>query len=123
MARILIIDDDATVRKVLCRILERGGHTVAEAGDGRTGLKLHAEQPADLIITDIFMPDQDGLETIMQLRKQSPGTKIICLSGGDSTGRMDLRRDAEQLGAQRTLRKPFELGEILEVVAEVLAAP
>jgi CheY-like chemotaxis protein len=123
MGRILVIDDDAQVRGAVRRILERAGHTVEDVGDGDAGLRAHHERPADLIITDIFMPERDGIETIQQLRRESPQVKIIAISGGDRTHTLDLRKDAELFGASRTLRKPFELTELLQTVAELLGEP
>jgi len=123
MARILVIDDDAQVRGAVRRILERAGHTVEDVGDGNAGLRAHRERPADLIITDIFMPERDGIETIRELRRESPQVKIIAISGGDRTHTLDLRKDAELLGASRALRKPFELAELLQAVRDVLGEP
>ena len=123
MARVLIIDDDDQVRGVLRRTLERAGHSVVDAADGDAGVRIHREQPADLVITDIFMPGQDGLETIVQLRHEFAEVNIIAVSGGDHTGQMDLRREASLLGASRTLRKPFSPAEFLATVNEVLALP
>jgi two-component system, chemotaxis family, chemotaxis protein CheY len=123
MARILVIDDDAQVRGAVRRILERALHTVEDVADGNAGLRAHHERPADLIITDIFMPERDGIETIRELRRQSPQVKIIVISGGDRTHTLDLRKDAELLGASRTLRKPFELTELLRAVGELLEQP
>jgi len=123
MARILVIDDDAQVRGAVRRILERARHTVEDVGNGDAGLRAHRERPADLIITDIFMPERDGIETIRQLRRESPQVKIIVISGGDRTHTLDMRKDAELLGASRTLRKPFELGELLRAVGELLGEP
>ena len=123
MARILVIDDDGQVRGAIRRILERAGHTVLDAADGEAGIRVYRERPADLIITDIFMPERDGIETIQQLRREFPGVKIIAISGGDRTRTVDLRKDAELLGASRTLRKPFELTELLEAVSELLGEP
>ena len=120
MARILVIDDDVQVRGAVRRILERAGHTVEDVGNGNAGLQAHRERPADLIITDIFMPERDGIETVRQLRRESPQVKIIVISGGDRTQTMDLRKDAELLGAARSLRKPFELSELVQAVGELL---
>jgi len=120
MARILVIDDDVQVRGAVRRILERAGHTVEDVGNGDAGLRAHRERPADLIITDIFMPERDGIETVRQLRRESPQVKIIVISGGDRTQTMDLRKDAELLGAARSLRKPFELSELVQAVGELL---
>lgn len=120
MARILVIDDDRKLREVISRALERAGHTVFEAEGVRAGIQLYREQGADLVITDIFMPERDGLEAILQLRRESPGVKIIAISGGDQSGRLDLREHAEGLGASRTLRKPFDQAELLKLVGELL---
>ena len=120
MARIILIDDDAAVRRTTRRLLERAGHEVREAGDGEAGLDLLARAGADLVITDIFMPGQDGIVTVRRLRKEFPQVKVIVLSGGDSTGRMNLRRDAELFGAAASLAKPFESADLLRSVDEVL---
>jgi CheY-like chemotaxis protein len=120
VARILVIDDDASVRRAVCRILERAGHTVVDVPDGEAGIRLHRERAADLIITDLFMPVQDGIEVIRQLRREFPGVKILAISGGDRTRTVDLRKGAEFLGASRTLGKPFERTELLKAVSELL---
>ncbi len=122
MARILVIDDDAAVRRAVRRVLEPLGHDVREADDGAAGLALLADGGADLVITDIFMPGQDGIETVRRIRKEFPSVKMIAMSGGDSTGRMDLRRDAVLMGAAGSLRKPFERDELLKQVRSALDA-
>jgi len=91
MARIIVIDDDESVRKAIRRVLEPLGHEVLEADDGAVGLTLVATKGADLVITDIFMPGQDGIVTVRQIRKEYPAVRIIAISGGDTTGRMDSR--------------------------------
>ncbi len=123
MARVLVIDDDGLIRGILRETLERAGHSVVDVADGSAGIRAHREQPADLIVTDIFMPGQDGLETILQLRREFAEVRVIAISGGDRTGAMDLRKEAVLLGAARTLRKPFTPAELLAVVSEVLAQP
>src|ERR1051326_7755442 len=120
MARILVIDDDRKLRDVISRALERAGHNVFEADDGDAGVRLYREHGADVIITDIFMPERDGLETIQQLRREYSGVKIITISGGDRTQRFDLRQDAEILGASRTLLKPFDQAVLVSMVRELL---
>ena len=100
--------------------LERAGYQVAEAGDGRTGLRLHADSPAEVIITDIFMPDFDGIETIRELRRVAPGVKVIVVSGGDSTGTLNILDDAKLLGADRAFHKPLKPEELLGAVREML---
>src|SRR5438034_3960830 len=121
MARIIVIDDNDAVRSTMRRALEPTGHQVLEASDGEAGMKLLAEPGADLVITDIFMPGQDGIVTLRRIRKEFPGVRVIAVSGGDATGRIDLRRDAELLGAARTLRKPFAPADLRRAVQETLA--
>jgi len=101
--------------------LERAGHEVREAADGRAGLALHATDPADVIITDLFMPDFDGIETIRELRRVGGGVKIIVASGGDSSGRLSMLGDARLLGADRALPKPVKPEELVTAVRELLA--
>jgi len=122
MARIIVIDDDESVRKAIRRVLEPLGREVREAEDGAAGLALLADKDADLVITDIFMPGQDGIETVRRIRKEFPGVKMLVMSGGDSTGRMDLRGDAVLLGATASLRKPFERADLVRAVEAVLDA-
>lgn len=122
MPRILVIDDDADVRGSLCKILTRAGYDVVEASDGIAGVELQHRQPADVIITDIFMPGLDGLQTIRQLRKEGSAVKIIAVSGGDRTGTIDLREHARLMGAFKVLAKPFEMRDVLAAVKEALGA-
>ena len=117
----MIIDDEPAVRKTLRTYFERAGYQVAEAGDGRTALRLHAAAPADLIITDIFMPDFDGIETIRELRRVAPGVKVIVVSGGDSTGTLNMLEDAKLLGADRAFHKPLKPEELIGAVREILS--
>jgi DNA-binding response OmpR family regulator len=120
MARIIVIDDEAALRRAIRRALETAGHVVREASDGEMGLKALADHGADLVITDIFMPGQDGIVTVRRIRQEFPAVKVIAMSGGDSTGRMDLRPDAVLLGAAMSLAKPFAPAELLAVVRQVL---
>ena len=120
MARILVIDDDSAIRSVVRRGLERAGHEVTEAPDGDAGLKSFRTRNTDLVITDIIMPEREGVETIMALRKEFPALKIIAMSGGGG-GSADFLSIAKKLGARRTLAKPFGHRELLDAVEEVLA--
>jgi len=120
MTRILVIDDDEVLRRALRAILEAAGYEVGEAADGTAGLRLHGEQGADLVIVDIFMPVQDGLEVIRALRTAIPRPKIVAISGGGRTPQGDMLKVAATFGASRTMRKPFEPRELLAVVREVL---
>jgi CheY-like chemotaxis protein len=123
LARILVIDDEPAIRRVVRRVVEGAGHEVLEASDGEAGMRLLAENQSDVVITDLFMPGQDGIVTVRRIRKEFPGVKVIVVSGGDSTGRLDLRRDAEVLGAIASLRKPFAASDLLQTIHEVLALP
>ena len=120
MARILIIDDDEHARTAIRRILEYVGHSVLEAADGREGLRIYHNAPVELVITDILMPEKDGLETIIALRKEFPEVKIIAITGGGRTGHRDFLYVAERLGAKRTLHKPFDIQELIDAVHALL---
>jgi len=111
------------LRSAVRRILERAGYDVLEAGDGAAGLRLHQHEGADLVIVDIFMPEQDGIELIRELRRASPGAKIIAMSGGGRSGKIDLLKDAAVFGAARTLWKPFEMTDLLAAVRDLLLQP
>ena len=120
MKRILLIEDDELVRTMLRKTLERAGYEVAEAPDGRKGIALQNEKPADLIITDILMPDQEGLETIIEVTRTFPKMKMIAISGG---GRVDSEyylRMAKQFGAIQTFTKPIDREKLLAAVQELL---
>jgi CheY-like chemotaxis protein len=118
--RVVVIDDQEPIRRIIRRALESHGYEVLDASDGLAGLALLERGPVDVVITDIFMPGQDGIVTLRRIRKEFPGIKVIVISGGDSTGLLDMRRDAEFLGALRSLQKPFTAADIVRVVAEVL---
>jgi DNA-binding NtrC family response regulator len=120
VARILLIDDEACIRRPLQLLLERAGHEVFSAANGVEAVRLWRESSGDLVITDIHMPEKDGLETILELRQLSPRTPILAMSGGHRNGRVDVLGDATQLGAFRTIAKPFALREMLQAVEELL---
>jgi len=120
MARILLIDDDAPVRRTLRKMLERQGYEVEEAPDGKAGLTLYQENPADLIITDLIMPEMEGIETIMELRRRFPDVKIIAMSGGGQIRPEQYLQIAKSLGAQHTFAKPVEMKLLLKTVEELL---
>jgi DNA-binding response OmpR family regulator len=120
LARILLIEDEASIRRPLQLILERAGHQVFAAANGMEAVRLWRESSGDLVITDINMPEKDGLETIVELRQLSPRTPILAMSGSYRNGRVDVLGDATQLGAFRTIGKPFALREMLEAVEQLL---
>jgi len=120
MARILVIDDEHKLRQMLCRALEAAGHVVVEARDGAEGIRLYRAAPTDLVITDILMPEMDGLGCIRELRKSHPGVRVIAISGGSPKVTMDALGVARAFGACRTLQKPFDLDQLLKAVHEEL---
>ena len=120
MASILIIDDADPVRDILRKLLERVGHTVYEAVDGKTALRMYAGNPTDLVITDIYMPEMDGIEFLIRVREAFPEARVIALSGGSFIGKEEVLRDAAQLGAVGILKKPFSVEECLDVVDRAL---
>jgi DNA-binding NtrC family response regulator len=120
--RILIIDDDHQLRAMLRQMLERAGYEVAEAANGADGLKLCRIQVPDLVITDLIMPEKEGVETMLELKRDFPNTPVIAISGGGRAGTVDYLPIARRLGARRTIAKPFSREEMLDAVREVLAA-
>lgn len=120
MARIIVIDDEESIQILLRKILERAGHSIEVASNGKIGLEIQQKNPADIIITDLFMPEKEGLETIMELHRDFPGVKIVAMSGGDRKGNMDFLGMTEKLGAHRTLKKPFSMNDVVEVVESLL---
>ena len=123
MARILIIDDEPQIRSMLRLMLERVGYEIAEAPDGIEGIRRYRENPADLIITDLIMPNKDGIGMIIDLKKEFPKVKIIAMSGGGVNRPEGYLDGAKKLGATRTLTKPIDRDEMLKAVKETLKDP
>lgn len=120
MARILIIDDESQIRSMLRLMLERVGYEIAEAPDGIEGIRQYRENPADLIITDLIMPNKDGIGMIIDLKKEFPQVKIIAMSGGGVNRPEGYLDGAQKLGATRTLTKPIDRDEMLKAVKDTL---
>ena len=114
--RLLVVDDDADMRLTLKLSLELAGYTVDVAANGREALEVQRMRPADVLITDIFMPDADGFEAIDAFRKDFPRTKIIVVSGGAQFTKRDYLPDAELIGADATLQKPFDVDVLLRTL-------
>jgi CheY-like chemotaxis protein len=122
MARVLIIDDHDDLRELVQFVLDDAGYATATAADGASGIAVQRENPADLLITDIFMPNQDGIETIAQFRSEFPNVRIIAVSGGGKASHAEgYLRTALQIGADAVLSKPFEQDELIALVRSVLA--
>ncbi len=122
MASILIIDDDETILGVFKRFLSGEGHEVTVAADGRAGLRALERGSVDLVITDIMMPEADGLEVVMAIRNGGVTTPVIAISGGMHAMPMDFLPMARKFGADQVLYKPVELGDLLAAVNKALEA-
>jgi len=124
MAHILVIDDDSDVRVVVQDMLEAAGHEVTFAANGRDGFEANRRRPADLVVTDIFMPNQEGFETIRDLKREFPAVKIIVMSGGSrSIGTAPYFLAATALGADAVLTKPFGATTLLGEIDRLLQQP
>ena len=121
MRRVLVIDDNRDMRELMRVILEGAGYTVDLAEDGEIGLRAQRARPADVVITDIFMPNQDGLEIISQLRSEYPGVKLLVVSGGGTLVKgAGYLSTAREIGAHAVLAKPFEQQDLLGALRALL---
>ncbi|MDA1099155.1 MAG: response regulator [Proteobacteria bacterium] len=118
--RVLIIDDDNLVRATLARTLLQAGHEVIEAANGNEGLLKFDGRTIDLVITDILMPEKEGLETIRELRRSNAEVKIIAISGGDRVNNLSYLSMAAAFGADDTLAKPYRLADLLAKIDAVM---
>jgi CheY-like chemotaxis protein len=117
---ILVVEDDETVRDAVSMMLERAGYEVTQAENGLVAAGLIQDWTPDLVITDVFMPDGDGIEMLTLIRNRLPTLPVIAISGGSPTLRLDYLRVADDLGAAATLQKPFDAEVFLSTVADVL---
>lgn len=120
MKRILVIDDDRQLRLMLDAMLKSAGYEVKAVEDGSLALGAVREFKPDLVITDLFMPEKEGLQTITELRCEAPKLKIMAISGGTPLSSMDFLGVAKKMGAQKTLAKPFVRQDLLTAVAELI---
>lgn len=121
MSAILVIDDDAAVLSLLRRALEHEGHLVEEALNGSVGVQLYRTRPFDLVVTDLYMPEQDGIETIQELRELDPSCRILAVSGEVPRVTGSALQDARMLGADAVLAKPFDVAALMVIVHDLLA--
>src|SRR5437867_3518647 len=121
MPQILLVDDNEEFRYMLRNVLEDAGYSVQDAPNGKAALELYRQQPSDLIITDLVMPEKEGLETILEFRRIHGAVKIIAISGGDRIAARSNLAIAQKLGADLTLAKPFAPREILDAITQLLA--
>ena len=118
MSRILVIEDDSEVREMIREILAREGHEVIEAVDGSEGVQIYTNDPTEIVITDIMMPEKDGVETIRELKQQDPNLRVVAVTG--FRGSFNRLPAAEFVGAQKTLVKPFDRKALLSAVEDLL---
>jgi CheY-like chemotaxis protein len=124
MARILIVDDDQRLREATRAMLEEEGHEIIEAADGIEAQRLHLVEQVEVIVCDMFMPRQDGIETIRALRRDFPELKIVAVSGGGYSGAIDVLRMARLMGATEVLSKPYSRAALVGAIARAtLASP
>jgi len=123
MARILVVEDDVSVRHSLVRVLVNAGYEATATASGADGLRLYRENGADLVLTDILMPEMSGTELIRQLKDLAPRLPVIAMSAGERARDFEQLGDAHAVGAIGLLRKPFTRDELLAVVAAALEKP
>jgi DNA-binding response OmpR family regulator len=119
MARILLVDDAVDLRNALVYALQSEGHVVAAADDGEQGMALQRGFNADVLITDIFMPNKDGIETIQEFKEMSPGARIVVMSASNRLNSSTYLTIARELGVDEVMNKPFSIQELLDVVARL----
>lgn len=123
MARILVVEDEPNFRQIIVIKLEQLGHEVLEAENGRMATKMAAHLRPALVLTDLVMPEKEGLELIQDIRRGNPSLPIIAMSGGGRTGPANNLKTALTLGATKVLLKPFSDEELKQVIAELLPPP
>ena len=122
MYKLLLIDDEEEFRGVVGEFLKKAGFIVRLAASGDEGIEIFRKERIDLVIVDIWMPDKDGLETMMDIRRSFSGAKVIAISGGGPSGNLQPLARAKQLGAKAVLTKPFTNDELLEAISCALYA-
>lgn len=123
MVRVLLVDDHDDVRVTLTRALKRLGHEVAQASNGAEALRALRDTPCDLVITDINMPEMDGIELVLAIRSERADLPVIAMSGGGMLAKELLLADADALGAVLTLEKPISVADLASAVDHAMAAP
>lgn len=117
---VLLIDDDCDLLRLMRQALNRDGWSVRTAEDGRAGMRAFEASPPELVVLDILMPTQEGLETIVAMKERRPGVRILAISGGGRLGGVDFLKMAAHLGADATLAKPFRMSELVAATHRLL---
>ena len=120
MARILIVDDETDLRRMFKMLFESNGYEVIEASNGNEAIDLYRSSPVDLIIMDVFMPEKEGIETILELTSEFPDVNVIAISGGGKVGTRDCLDSALEFGAKRVFTKPVTADRLLRAVEQIL---
>ena len=123
MANILVVDDNGPVRTALARIITALGHAVLQAGDGREAVALLGSTAVDVVLTDVYMPDMDGIEFLLHLQEHHPDLPVVAMSGGGVAPRDSVLEDALQLGATAVLQKPVTREIVAQALEEALLPP
>ena len=121
MARVLIVEDDANLRLILQNVVDQAGHTTYVATDGQDALNQVQQEPPDIVVTDIIMPEKEGIELILSLRKEFPEIRIIAISGGGQLGADHYLDMAREFGADITIGKPFDKQCFMDAITELLS--
>ncbi|WP_291327726.1 response regulator [Desulfovibrio sp. UCD-KL4C] len=121
MSRILVVDDDPISRQILRAMLEKEGHVISEAEDGVKAVNNYDKGSVDLVITDIFMPEKEGVQTVRELIKENPEVKIIAVSGGSSSANYDSLDWIKMFGVKYTFTKPFNSKAIISAIDDLLS--
>ena len=119
MAKVLVIDDEKGVREMARRTLESEHHTIVEAADGIDGIKVFQEEQPDVVVTDIIMPNADGLEVILRILQINPQAKIIAISGGGRISGKTYLKYARKFGVMAVLSKPFSPEQLLSLIRDM----
>lgn len=119
---VCVIDDDPRIREAVCDVLGRAGFATVQAGDGEAGLEVVAREHPDVVVTDIIMPNREGIETIQMLKEKFPAVRVLAISGSYSPGSVDFLEMAQCLGADDCLAKPFKPAELVSRVSTLAAA-
>lgn len=123
MKHILVIDDEPPIRLMLRKLLEFEGYEVSEASDGVEAIERYNENPPDLVITDLIMPEKEGLETMAELFKKNRNLKVIAMSGGGRSQPGGYLHTAKLLGAVETFEKPIRKNELIKTIKNVIGNP
>lgn len=119
MQKILVVEDDDFIRGMICTVLKKHGFEVIEAKNGVDGVDKALHEKPNIVLTDMLMPDKEGIETILEIRSASPDIKIIAMSGGGKTKNMNFLDMAKKVGAEKILSKPFKPSALLNAISEI----